>query len=412
MENKQTPLTEIYVGLRFNEETRIIGKMAYVAKEIYFEYDKTFLKTEINISPFNLALKKGALKNNDNVFEGLFGVFNDSLPDGWGRLLTDRFFIKNGIPRDKINLLERLSMVGLNGPGALVYSPDKSELLKNKNGEVNLNTLNKDIKTALDGKTENVIEKLLILNGSSSGARPKSMLKVSEDKKSIIYDDNALIEGYSEWIIKFTNSNDNPYSGNIEYAYSLMVKSAGIQMEETFLFEGKDNKNYFGIKRFDRTQKGRLHMHSLCGLVHSDYRVPSLDYDDLLTVTSALTKNMQDVHKAFKLACFNVLSHNRDDHEKNVCFLMQEDGSWSLAPAYDITPSSGPNGWQSMAVMGEAKNPSILDLKKLAKEHGIKNVDNILKEVIQALTRWEEFAKIAKVPAKEIKELSRYLFRT
>jgi serine/threonine-protein kinase HipA len=174
-----------------------------------------------------------------------------------------------------------------------------------------------------------------------------------------------------------------------------MARAAGIVMPETHLF-GADKKRYFGIQRFDRDGDRRVHMHSLSGLLHADHRAPTLDYDALLTATLALTRDATEMARAFRLACFNVLAHNRDDHAKNVSFLLDDKtGRWTLAPAYDLTFSSGPGGEQSMLVMGEGRAPGVEHLRALAKKHGLKKGEAVIDGVRAAVARWSEHADAA-----------------
>jgi serine/threonine-protein kinase HipA len=206
-------------------------------------------------------------------------------------------------------------------------------------------------------------------------------------------------------MIKFPSSQDARDAGAIEYAYSLMAKYAGVEMPETHLFSTKRNK-YFGTKRFDRDGDARIHMHSLGGLIHADHRSPSLDYDMVLRVTLALTRNIQEAEKVYALACFNVLAHNRDDHVKNFSFLLDARNEWIFAPAYDLTFSYGPGGEQSMLVMGEGRNPGTAQLQALGKQHGIKNAQEILAKVRTAVANWHRYAEQAGVSRKSTKEIA------
>ncbi|RLA68934.1 MAG: type II toxin-antitoxin system HipA family toxin [Epsilonproteobacteria bacterium] len=380
----------------------MVGTLALVEGKIYFEYSRDFLETGLELSPFKLPLKSGAVCNEDGEFEGLFGLFNDSLPDGWGRLLIDRYLRKNSIVPETITALERLLYVGSNFIGALEYKPNLSADLENNMVKtIDLQTLDNEMQKIIKGDSGDVLEELISLNGSSAGARPKALLQISSDKNQLLYGVDTLQSGFEHWLVKFSNSYDSKYAGNIEYAYSLMAKKAGLEMPETHLFHTKEKRAYFGIKRFDRIGDKHLHVHTLCGLVHSNFRVPSLDYDDLLSVTLMLTKNVTELEKAFRLACFNVLAHNKDDHEKNVSFIMDSIGRWRLAPAYDLTFSHGPNGWQSMSVMGEGNTPGINDLIKLAKAHDIVHYRKIIDDVVSALSQWDTFAEIAGVGKRE-----------
>jgi len=176
-------------------------------------------------------------------------------------------------------------------------------------------------------------------------------------------------------------------------------------MPETHLFRTK-RRGYFGAKRFDREGDRRIHMHSLSGLIHADHRNPSLDYDTLLRVVLVLTKNVIEVEKAYALACFNVLAHNRDDHAKNFSFLLNDSNAWTFAPAYDLTFSDGPAGEQSTMVMGEGRNPGVEQVRALGKEHNLKNAARILASVQEAIINWRDYAAEAGVSAKSTKEIA------
>jgi serine/threonine-protein kinase HipA len=288
--------------------------------------------------------------------------------------------------------------------GALSYEPELG-LQNTDDAPLALDKLAEESAAVLAGENEEVFEELLRLNGSSSGARPKIVAQVSTDKKRIIHGQQELQSGFAHWMIKFPSSQDARDVGAIEYAYSLMAKDAGVEMPETHLFCTKRNK-YFGTKRFDRNGDARIHMHSLGGLIHADHRSPSLDYDMVLRVTLALTRNIQDAEKAYALACFNVLAHNRDDHVKNFSFLLNARNEWIFAPAYDLVFSYGPGGEQSMLVMGEGRNPGTAQLLALGKQHGIKNAPEILAKVKRAVANWPRYAELADVSRKSTKEIA------
>ena len=386
------PVTALSV---FYEEM-LVGKLALSNRRIWFQYDAAFLNKGLELSPFKLPLKSEVVPCDDRVFDGLFGIFNDSLPDGWGRLLLDRRMRSLGIAPENLTALDRLAYVGRHGMGVLIYEPDHSADQKAFTN-IDLDHLAMESQAVLDGAPETVIEELLSLNGSSSGARPKIVVGVSKDKKHIIHGADSIPNDYEHWMIKFTSSNDPQDNGTIEYAYSLMAKAAGIDMPETYLFPAKKGSGYFGVKRFDRDGDKRIHMHTISGLLHADHRVPSLDYESVLKATQALTRSMVDVEAFFRLAAFNVLAHNRDDHSKNFAFLMNEKGQWNVAPAYDLTFSSGPGGEQSTTIMGEGKKPGRTHLQELGKKLGIKKANEIIDQVSQAISKWEEFADIAGV---------------
>jgi serine/threonine-protein kinase HipA len=389
---------------------RKVGRLALRQRQILFEYDPPFIASGIEISPLKLPLRPGVFTSPDAIFDGLYGVFNDSLPDGWGRFLLDRTVEKHGVRRSQLNPLDRLAYVGQHGMGALSYEPDLSQY----SGDGTLLALDRIAEESaimLAGESEEVFEELLRLSGSSAGARPKIVAQVSGDKTKIVHGPAQLKHGFEHWIIKFANSQDPRDIGAIEYAYSLMARNAGVDMPEAHLFRTK-KRGYFGAKRFDRKGDRRVHMHSLSGLIHADHRSPALDYNMLLRVVLVLTKNIAEVERAYALACFNVLAHNRDDHSKNFSFLLDDKNSWVFAPAYDLTFSDGPAGEQSTMVMGEGRNPGLEHLKALGKEHNLKNAPRILARVQKAVARWRDHAAEAGVSAKSTKAIAGHIQTT
>jgi serine/threonine-protein kinase HipA len=385
-------INEIKVSLDFGEQPVSVGRLAIRNGQIYFEYDSAFIESGLDISPFKLPLQSGVTSFDRHLFEGIAGVFNDSLPDGWGRLLLDRSLRLQDILPEDLSPLDRLANVGNSAIGALIYQPDYSE--KTTDAKLNLDVISAHTRDVINGDSRDVLQELLALNGSSAGARPKAMIGVDAERKNITHGNGDLPENYQHWLVKFANSTDGSDSGAVEYVYAIMAQNSGVKMSDTHLFPAENGAGYFATKRFDRDGKNRLHTHTACGLLHSDFRTPSLDYEDLLTLTFALTKDIREVKKMFRLAVFNVLSHNRDDHSKNFTFLMDATAQWKLSPAYDLTFSSGPNGEQSMMVMGEGKNPTAEHLMKLGKT--TKLDDGFIAEVIEqtqtALNNWKSLA--------------------
>ncbi|MBT4931876.1 MAG: type II toxin-antitoxin system HipA family toxin [Rhodospirillaceae bacterium] len=390
---KYVPVSEVKVGLAFNKAPVHVGRLATRDGVVYFEYDRDFLNSGLDVSPLRLPLQPGLRSFDRFLFEGLPGLFNDSLPDGWGRLLLDRFARGQGILPEQLGPLDRLAHVGNNGMGALVYEPDQSQVTCEN--EINLDALALQAREVLDGEAQGVLDELLALNGSSAGARPKVMVGVDEGRENIVHGMADLKEPFAPWIVKFSNSTDGLDSGAIEYVYGLMAQKAGLEMSDVHLFPADKGPGYFATRRFDRAQEKRMHVHSACGLLHSDFRTPSLDYEELITLTGMLTRDVREVEKMFRLAVFNVLAHNRDDHAKNFSFLMSDTGEWKLSPAYDLTFSSGPRGEQSTMVMGEGANPGIEHLKKLGEEAKLDKacVNEIIEETQDALANWPELAR-------------------
>ncbi len=382
-----------------------VGRLALKDKKIYFEYEKEFILEKINLSPYKLPLKSGVQICDDKIFEGLFGVFSDSLPDGWGRLLLDRHFLKQGIKYSDITPLDRLSYIGNYGIGALTYEPIV-ENISLEDEDINLDFIAISSLNILKGTSAELLDTLLVMSGSSGGARPKAMVGINT-KDEIIHASQTLKDGFEHYIVKFPSTNDIQDIGKYEYIYSLMAIDAGIDMPQTKLLDGKTN-SYFAIKRFDRVGDKRVHIHSVAGMVHSDFRLPSLDYDDLLALTLHLTKDKGEQLKMFKLAVFNLFTHNRDDHAKNFSFLLDEHHSWKLAPAYDLTFSFGPGGEHSTTYLGEGKNPSIEHLYKLAVKHDIKNYKVIIEDIRDVISKFKRYAKTISLDTKITNELYKY----
>lgn len=398
---------EVKIGINFGKDTTPVGRLAIRDRRIYFEYYRDFIDRGLEISPLHLPLKSGVSSFDHNLFEGLPGVFNDSLPDGWGRLLFDRFIRSHGVLPSDITTLDRLAHVGHRGMGALVYEPDHG--VEDIENDTDLDVLATQALDVLNGTSDSMLAKLIALNGSSAGARPKALIGVNETRNHIIHCGYNLPDEYSHWIVKFHNMQDGNDAGAIEYVYALMAKEAGITMPDVHLFSAKKGAGYFAIKRFDRDDNKRYHMHTACGLLHSDFRTPSLDYEDLMALTGALTRDVREIEKMYQLAVFNVLAHNRDDHAKNFSFLMDNDGQWKLSPAYDITFSSGPQGEQSTTVMGEGRNPRIENLVSLGKSANIARMHDIIDKTRSSIARWPKFAAEYGVHSTNIKLISNKL---
>lgn len=392
--------------MHVNRELWSVGRLALHLGQILFEYTPEFLERGLNISPFYLPLRGGVQAGKALLFEGLPGVFNDSLPDGWGRLLLDRAVMARGIPHQQLTPLDRLAHVGSNGMGALIYQPEIHEPSGASN-VLDLDQLDEETKEVLGGEAPEVIDKLLELGGSSAGARPKVLVNFNRSSNALSKEEQPENTKGEPWMIKFASGTDQSDIGNIEYAYALMAKSAGVELPETHLFKGKAHRAYFGVRRFDRKGTSRAHVHTASGLLNADHRIPSLDYENLFRGMLALNPDIREVVKLFRLACFNVLAHNRDDHSKNFSFLMSASGEWSFAPAYDLTFSYGPGGEHSALVMGEGKKPGRSHLDKLAKKFQLKNAKEIMDQVMQAASQWANFAEQAEVGSDSKRAIAR-----
>ena len=334
----------------------LVGTLAKTPDRVVaFEYDLDWLNNGFSISPFSLPLIKKVFIPKYDPFGGLFGVFNDSLPDGWGRLLVDRLFLKNKINPAEIDNLNRLAVVQESGMGALTYKPEHR--FESENSISDYDILAQECSKILESQNSDNLDELFQLGGSSGGARPKILTSVDNE----------------DWIIKFPSSSDPKNIGEKEYQYSLCAKNCGINMTETRLFPSKICSGYFGIKRFDRKNGKKVHMVSVSGLLETSHRLPNLDYNTLMKLTLELTRNYQDIEQLFRLMCFNVFAHNRDDHSKNFSFLFNDTKKeWHISPAYDLTYSFSFNGEHATTINGEGKNPTLDDILAVAKNIGLK----------------------------------------
>lgn len=334
---------------------RHVGKLAAHSNAILFQYTPEFLDSGINISPFRLPLSPEVREDPKRTFDGLFGVFNDSLPDGWGLLLLDRALRKKGSSLHACLPLQRLAMVGAHGMGALEYTP-AAEQAEEAVSVAELDALAEDsLRILRDAPVDaGQLDKLIQLNGSSAGARPKILVNVADDFR--IVPQGAGEPQGTPWIIKFRSAHEPPNTGLTEYAYSLAAREAGLDMPETHLFPSATSPGYFGVQRFDRVHGQKVHVHTACGLLHASHRDPSLTYESLLRLTLLLTKDIREVLKMVRLMVFNVRSGNRDDHSKNFSFLLNKENQWRMAPVYDLTPSEGINGEQTCMVNNKGKD--------------------------------------------------------
>ena len=337
---------------------RKVGTMAlYQNRLAAFAYSDEWLQEGFSISPFSLPLEKRVFVPKIDPFEGLFGVFADSLPDGWGRLLVDRLMRKNGLNPHTVGSLERLAIVGNTGMGALTYRPTIP--IEPVYNELTLDEIAKECERILQTDTSEKLDYLFAKGGSSGGARPKILPRIDNE----------------DWIIKFPSSEDSKDVGRQEYDYALCAKECGIEMEEVRLFPSEKTQGYFGTKRFDRVaegENGKVHMISAAAILETSHRIPNLDYDILMKLTLQLTKSMEECEKLYRLMCFNVFAHNRDDHSKNFSYIYRDrEKRWILSPAYDLTYSNSIGGEHATTVNGNGVDPGMEDLLAVAKKIGI-----------------------------------------
>lgn len=357
-----------------------VGTLAYYkGYQTAFQYDKEWLVHGFSISPISLSLQNKLFIAKYEPFAGQWGVFADSLPDGWGRLLVDRMLVKNNMIPAKVTSLERLAIVGSSGMGALTYEPEFK--MEQKTNNMDLDSLAAACKEILTTEHNVNLDELFRLGGSSGGARPKIL---------------TTIDG-EDWIVKFPSSVDSANIGKQEYDYAQCAKKCGIEMAESRILPSKKCDGYFATRRFDRMGNERLHMVSVAGLLETSHRIPNLDYNTLMKLTYYITKSELELKKLYKLMCFNIFAHNRDDHSRNFSFLyMQKENRWILSPAYDLTYSNSFGGEHATMVNGNGKNPNMKDLLAVAQKAALsknwaQNTAMEIQEIVQEnLTKYIE----------------------
>ena len=362
-------------SVRVRYAGRMVGTLALTADGVLaFEYDDGWIREGFSISPLSLPLEKRVFVARRHPLDGVFGVFDDSLPDGWGRLLVDRLLRSHGIDPFAVSPIARLAIVGFNGMGALEYVPEIP--LTSPATSTDFDELARECANVLAADGSQDLDTLFAMGGSSGGARPKVLISIDGE----------------DWIVKFASSQDDRDIGESEYRYALAAKACGIDMPEVRLFPSKRCSGYFGVRRFDRVPDAsgvarKVHMVSAGALLETSHRIPNLDYETLMRLTLKLTDSFEEVVRLYRLMCFNVLAGNRDDHAKNFSYLYDEDRAvWTLSPAYDLTRNAGMNGEHATTVNGKGKGIGLDDLVSVGVKAGLSksSARTIADEVRQA----------------------------
>ena len=297
-------------------------------QQCVFQYDKAWLLSGFSISPLELPLKPDLFIAKQEPFWGNFGIFEDSLPDGYGRYLLNRMLKKQGIDDSTLTPIQRLSIVGTSGMGALSYIPES--YVGEEKALPELDQLQQLALDVLSEKTDIGTDVLYFNSGNSGGCRPKCLY---QDKEGA-------------WLVKFRHTYDPKDMGQMEFCYNEIARACEMAVPEFKLLQNK----YFASKRFDIENGKRLHIATAGALLNESIFNPKLDYKTLLHLTGYLTQDPAQVDEMFRRMAFNVLTDNKDDHAKNFSFICR-DGKWSLAPAYDLTRSAeGYNGEHATSV--------------------------------------------------------------
>ncbi len=375
-------------------ENRLVGTLTQQGNRPVFGYDASWLADGLPLSPIEMQTD-----SKTTLFYGqhanshyLCGLLADSLPDGWGMLLMDRFFQKQfNKQRHEINVLERFAYIGSSDRiiGALTFEPEHSH--DNDSFELDLLAMATANEKILAGQDTDILQELLIMGGSAQGARPKSLLYYDPQTEIISTQAQSKHQpNLQPWLIKFPAQGEDKSVCLLESLYADYATQAGLAVPPHRYFDISNSQGAFAVQRFDRQQTDqrdysqRIHVHTLAGLLDIDFRMPSINYIQYLRCVRMLTKSQQQVEQAYRQVVFNVLFNNKDDHSKNFSFIMERQGNWSLAPAYDVTYNTGSNGYHQMDVCGEAKQPNRKQLLQLAQRADIKNntAQHIIEEVV------------------------------
>lgn len=395
-----------------------------------FEYTPEFARGGVQVSPLVMPLAETiytfpALPA--QTFHGLPGMLADALPDKFGNAVIDAWLASQGrLPQD-IDAVERLCYTGNRGIGALEFRPargpaDRTSTVVHVDALVALanevlnqrETLNT---TFADADKEHALREILRVGASAGGARAKAVIAWNPTTNQVRSGQVTAPPGFEYWLMKFdgiTNNRDHELAdpqgfGAIEYAYSLMAKAAGIHMSDCRLFEEK-GRRHFMTKRFDRVEHGaKLHMQSLGAIAHFDFNNPMAhSYEQALIVIQRLGLGMADIEEQFRRMAFNIIARNQDDHVKNIAFLMNKQGEWSLSPAFDMMYAYNPGGsWTAahqMSANGKRDGFTLSDLEAVAESASMKRgrARTIVSQVTDAVRHWATFASQAGVNAQQI----------
>jgi serine/threonine-protein kinase HipA len=402
-------VTRVEVRLELPSGPRTVGHLLDADRRIHFEYAPEFVATGLPLSPFKLPLRTGVFSDGFPEFHGLYGLFFDSLPDGWGLMLMHRRMRKRDIDPNRISALAWLQYMGTRAMGALSYHPADAPELEAPM-DVALKTLAAEAVAVFEGRTDSVLPELEAAGSSPGGARPKAVVALGP-KDRVLVGVEALPPGFEHWLVKFPAKGDLDDAGALEETYARMARGAGLRIPETRLLPLDKRRRCFAVKRFDRQGSTRVHMHSIGGLLHASHRLPSLDYADLLAATGTLTRSQAEVVEGFRRLCFNVLACNRDDHVRNFSYLMSAAGEWTFSPAYDLIYSEGMRGHHTTSVNGETLAPTQEHVMRIADAHGLRRKDALamIDQVRSSVADFRRIARGLSVASKTVTQVARRL---
>ena len=388
-----------------------------------FEYDADFVRSGIQPSPLLMPAKEGRIYSfgelNRETFKGLPGMLADSLPDTYGRALFDKWLALTG--RTSGNAIESLCFMGKRCMGALEFEPAMESTIQAEH-RIELDNLvavarealtEKDsFQTNLSEDKKAAIAEILRLGTSAGGQRAKAIIAFNKSTGEVRSGQVDAPEGFDYFLIKLDGVSatagfkETENFGRLEYSFAKLVRTCGIDMTECSLIE-ENGRAHFLTKRFDRINGEKVHMQTLCGIAHYDYRLlRGYSYEQAFNVMRGLRLSYQEAQEMYRRVVFNVVVRNQDDHTKNISFLMDKQGKWRLSPAYDMGYAYNPNGaWTAvhqMSVNGKYDEITRKDLLELAARNNIRNASHIIDEVCDTCANWVKIARDCDVPQSMI----------
>ncbi len=377
-----------------------VGTIAQIDRKIYFQYERTFLESKLEISPLHLPLSKKVFETtNLAYFEGLAGVFADALPDSWGNRIVENYFskYKHLSPYD-VSPLQKLLYMGKRSVGALEFYPSEGAQHESIKQTLEIATLVKESRKVLKGEVTELLPELFRISSDSlGGAKAKATVGLNTTSNEMISMNGTLPSGFEHWMIKFdgTDVNGEPSQNLLaEKLYLDMAKQCGIKSVESHIIHDGE-LSHLAVKRFDREGNDKpYHVHTLAGVAHMNFRdKDTMSYDKFFRTILAVTQDYSVLEEGYRRMVFNVLFGNQDDHAKNHSFVMSKKGRWNLSPAYDLSPTFG-YGHQ-MEINFKDKGVNHADLLVMAERFDIKDANEIVEEQIQVLEHFDTYAKEA-----------------
>jgi serine/threonine-protein kinase HipA len=385
-----------------------------------FQYAPAFENGGLELSPLHMKLKSKPRFSFPGLpletFHGLPGLLADSLPDKFGNALIDEYLSRHGTRPEDITTLQRLLYVGRRAMGALEFEPALAETRTSAVvTALNMAHLVEDARRALQGEFHTVAQEILDIGSSAGGARAKAVIGWNPQTNEVVSGQFDLPRGYEHWLLKFDVGADGGLNntagfGRIEYAHYLMATAAGVTMNECRLLE-EGGRAHFMTRRFDRRGNEKVHVQTLCGLMHLDFNMPYVHgYEQYLRAVLDLRLGAPALEQAWLRCAFNVAAVNCDDHTKNLAFMMDRSGIWDIAPAYDtcFSHNPAPGKWtrqHQMLVGGKAWDITDADLIALADSFDVRRPGELLRRVARAIARWPEFANRAGVPPADMERI-------